>query len=291
MFCGKALFSILLPENFNYTKKNDARTDEPTVKIIKGVLLEGAINKSQLGQAHNSIIHVLYKEYGPDVAADFISNCQFIPNQYLQHRGFTVGIGDCIGNIDTQSEEIAYKCFIEAKDTETNISHERIRELKICAILDKARDMSMKLAKSKMASDNAFVDTVTSGSKGEFFNIAQITSMLGQQMHFGKRIQKSLNRGKRTLPHYPTTDGKGRYSITGSLPMDQEYESQGFIRHSFLHGMTPQEFYAHSVVGREGCSNTALQTANSGSTGPRTISKIIIIIEKKLLVPIRGRHT
>ena len=76
--------------------------------------------------------------------------------------------------------------------------------------------MSMKLAKNNLKEDNAFVATVTSGSKGEYFNITQITSMLGQQMHMGKRIQKTLNRGRRTLPHYPKENPT----------IEQEFESQ-----------------------------------------------------------------
>jgi DNA-directed RNA polymerase beta' subunit len=256
IYCGKSLFSLMLPKNFNYIKKNDVRKDEPVVKIVKGVLIEGALAKSNLGQAHNSIIHVLHKEYGMQYAIDFINNCQFISNQYLIHKGFSIGIKDCVAEEELQqkTEDIAYKCFIEAKTTETTISHDRIRELKIISILDKARDMSMILAKKKLKPDNAFISTVTSGSKGEYFNITQITSMLGQQMHMGKRIQKTLNRGHRTLPHYPKEN----------LTIEQEFESQGFIKHSFLHGLNPQEFIWHAVSGREGCSNTSLQTANSG---------------------------
>jgi DNA-directed RNA polymerase II subunit RPB1 len=254
LYCGKSLFSMMFPNTLTYTKKNDSRKDEPVVKIIKGVMVEGALSKTNLGQAHNSLIHVLHKEYGRDTAIDLLNNCQFIANQYLLHRNFSVGIRDCVSHIGKETEDIAYKCFIEAKDTEMSISHERIRELKMCSILDKARDMSMRLARSKLDDDNAFVATVTSGSKGEYFNITQITSMLGQQMHMTKRIQKTLNRGRRTLPHYPAQD----------LTIEQEFESQGFIKHSFLHGLNPQEFIWHAISGREGCSDTAMKTANSG---------------------------
>ena len=254
LYCGKSLFSLMFPITFNYIKKNDIRPEEPNVKIVKGVMIEGALAKGNLGSAHNSIIHVLHKEYGMEKSIDFINNCQFISNHYLIHRSFSIGIKDCITDISDQTEEIAYKCFIEAKSTESSISHEKIRELKVCAILDKARDMSMKLSKSKLGKDNAFVSTVTAGSKGEMFNITQIMSMLGQQMHMGKRIQKTLNRGRRTLPHYPTENPT----------IEQEFESQGFIKHSFLHGLNPQEFIWHAVSGREGCSDTSMKTANSG---------------------------
>lgn len=264
LYCGKSLFSIMLPPTLTYTKKNDARKDQPVVKIVKGVLIEGALNKNNLGSAHNSLIHVIHKEYGMDEAIDFINNVQFISNQYLLHRSFTVGIEDCLANISKKTEDIAYRCFIEAKDTETTISHEKIRELKICSILDKARDMSQKLAKDHLLSkdrDNAFVATVTSGSKGDYFNITQITSMLGQQMHMGKRIQKNFNRGKRTLPCYPKEN----------LTIEQEFESQGFIKSSFLKGLNPQEFIWHSISGREGCSDTSMKTASSGYVQRRMV--------------------
>ena len=35
LYCGKSLFSLMLPNTFSYTKKNDSRKDEPVVKIIK----------------------------------------------------------------------------------------------------------------------------------------------------------------------------------------------------------------------------------------------------------------
>lgn len=254
IYSGKSLLSLMLPKTLDYTKKNDARKDEPTVRIVKGVMLEGAINKANIGSGHNTLIHVLYKEYGQDIAIDFVNNVQFIPIQYLTHSSFSIGIQDCVNDLSEKTEQIAYKSFIEAKDAEENIAHPKIRELKICAILDKARDRAQKLAKDKMVVGNGFVSTVTAGSKGEYFNITQITSMLGQQIHMGQRIQKNMNRGKRTLPHYPKEN----------IGIEQEFESQGFIKHSFLHGLNPQEFIWHAVSGREGISDTALKTASSG---------------------------
>lgn len=270
LYCGKNLFSLMLPKNFNYSKKNDARKDEPIVKIVKGVLLEGAINKSQLGQGHNTIIHVLHKEYGMEKAIDFLNNVQFIGNQYLTHRSYTIGIEDCLTTSQKKYEEIVYKCFIESKDAEANISHEKIRELKITSILDKARDMSMKIAKSSLKEDNGFVGTVSAGSKGEMFNIVQINSMLGSQMHMGARIQPVFNREKRTLPHYPIEN----------QTLEQEFESRGFVKSSFLRGLNPQEFIFHSMAGREGISQTSMNTSSSGYT-QRKMVKVMEDIQIK----------
>ena len=60
----------------------------------------------------------------------------------------------------------------------------------------------MKLAKDALADDNNFISTVTSGSKGDYFNIAQIAGLLGQQNFSGGRIKPALNKGRRSIPHY-----------------------------------------------------------------------------------------
>lgn len=252
-FNGKGLMSLSLPENFNYESKNDANEAEPVVRIYKGVLYEGVINKNDFG-SHNSIIQLLYKEYGKDVTSTFVDNIQFITNKWLCMSGFSVGIRDCIATKTSEIEDAIEKCFMEASGIEETTSHPGIREVRVNASLSKARDIGMRIAKNALGKDNAFKATVGAGSKGDFFNISQITGVIGQQNLQGKRVPKHLNKGTRTLPHYPF----------GEIPKDMEYESRGFIRHSFVHGLNPQEFFFHAMSGREGITDTALGTSKSG---------------------------
>jgi len=112
-----------------------------------------------------------------------------------------------------------------------------------------------------MSKTNNLLSTVYSGSKGDFFNIAQLTGILGQQNLLGKRVMHSLNHGKRTLPHYPF----------GKMHCEEEYESRGFVRHSFIEGLNPQEFFFHAMSGREGICDTAMGTAKSGYIQRRII--------------------
>ena len=81
----------------------------------------------------------------------------------------------------------------------------------------------MRIAKNGMSLDNNFIKTVTSGSKGNFFNIAQIAGLLGQQNIYGQRIQPVFNKGTRSLPHYP-------FDITKD---HKKYEARGFVTSSF----------------------------------------------------------
>ena len=114
-----------------------------------------------------------------------------------------------------------------------------------------------------MFKENHFISTVQSGAKGQFFNIAQITGLLGQQQILGGRIPYTLSNNTRSLPHYPFREEE--YSD------DQRYESKGFIRSCFAKGLNPKEFYLHSMTGREGITDTAMKTATSGYIQRRMI--------------------
>lgn len=256
LYTGKGLISMMLPDDLFYTKKTDASKTQPIVKIYKGVLYSGVFNKSIVGSSHNSLIQILHKEYDEEVCIKFINNIQFITNAWLLHYSFSIGMEDCISKPGTEDmiKETVLRCFMEAKHIQETTQHPRIKEARINAALGKAKDIGMKMAREAMDESNGFVSTVVSGSKGDFFNIAQISGIVGQQNIMGHRINPVINRGNRTLPHY-------QYD---NLDLEDEFESRGFIRNSFLKGLNPKEFWFHSMSGREGVSDSAMKTADSG---------------------------
>ena len=261
-YTGKGLFSLMLPEDLCYVRENKGNPTEPTVRIHKGVLWEGTINKSILGSSHGSLIQILYKEYSADVAVEFINNVQFIAYAWLLQFGFSIGIDDCVATKTSEIDHVVTKSFVEAQGIEETTTNPLIREVKVTASLSKARDNGMKIAKEALGLENNFVSTVTSGSKGDFFNIAQITGVLGQQNFSGARIPKTMTGCTRTLPFYPLETEE--HETNNALSKELEYESRGFIRNSFIHGINPREFWFHAVTGREGVTDTAMKTAQSG---------------------------
>tara|TARA_Y100000389_G_scaffold90627_2_gene87182 strand:- start:2715 stop:5459 length:2745 start_codon:yes stop_codon:yes gene_type:complete len=257
VFTGKGLISLFLPKDLFYEKKNDANAEEPYIRIYKGVLYEGTLDKSILGSSYNSLIQIIHKEYSATKAAHFIDCIQFVTNEWNLIKLFTVGLGDCLVSSSDKQEEIndvIKKCYIEAEGIKTTTNHDGIREMRVNAVLGKAKDIGLRIAKDSFSKDNNFLSTVKSGSKGDFFNIAQITGLLGQQNLKGSRIPLYLNNGRRSLPHYPFEN----------LSPEMEYESRGFISSSFINGLNPREFYFHAMSGREGISDTAMGTATSG---------------------------
>ena len=75
--------------------------------------------------------------------------------------------------------------------------------------------------------NNNFFIMANSGAKGKPVNIMQIMGALGQDIFKGKRIEKEVN--NRTLPHFHQND---------DTPL-----ARGYIEHSYLDGLSPQEFF------------------------------------------------
>uniref|UniRef100_A0A6C0K2D0 DNA-directed RNA polymerase n=1 Tax=viral metagenome TaxID=1070528 RepID=A0A6C0K2D0_9ZZZZ len=260
---GKMLFSLLLPDDFFQEDHNKTDLEEPEMKIEEGLLLRGAIGKSNLSKGANSIITLLYHEYGEARCVRFLNEVQFLTNHFLMYHGFSIGVGDCkVTKYDEIQKNIS-RAFTKAKSIEEHTQDPRLREVYILYALSGARDTGMAIAQRALETTNNFLSTVTSGAKGDYFNIAQITGLLGQQNLNGERIQPTLNNFSRTLPHYPVE--KVHYDE------DMSFESRGFIRSSFIHGLKPREYFFHAMTGREGITDTAMKTATSGYIQRRMI--------------------
>lgn len=249
--CGKLVFSSLFPEDFQYEHEG------MKVQIKDGILLSGALNKATLGRSLNSIIHVLAKEYGCQTAADFITETQWLINRWLQDRGFSVGFRDCEISDRSEIESILDQADIEVEAIykrpgfHNKKKHEQYLETTISTALDKVKNTGQRLAAKKvLCDDNRLKIMCDSGSKGQPINLSQITGIVGQQKKDGKRMEKELTNGKRALAYFDDDS--------------ESPESRGFVKNSYLRGLTPAEFFWHAMGGREGLLGTACKTADTG---------------------------
>lgn len=264
VFTTRGLLSLILPDDLYYECKNDKHPNEPIVKIHSGVIIEGAFDKTIIGGSHKSLIQVIHKEYGVEFAANFIDNIQFVTSGWLATSGFTVSLEDCMITSEeniTSIKSTLTECYTKAQGIEEGTINPGIREVRVTGALSQAKDIGMRIAKGAMKKTNNLLATVDSGAKGDYFNIAQITGLLGQQNLEGERVPKTLNHGKRTLPHYPF----------GEMEKEREYESRGFIADSFIRGLRPESYFFHAMSGREGICDTATRTADSGYVQRRIV--------------------
>ena len=272
IFNGHSLFSILLPNDFEYECINNLSPDKKNVVVIRGVLISGTLNKVAIGSSSGSLIHHIAKDYDYQTACDFVTNYQILICDWLIHHGFTISLSDCITRNTDVIEEEMNKGFLKTVSQLKDEKDERILEAKLINILNKTTEVGQKLSKKALDDDNNIVAVVTSGAKGNEFNITQITGAVGQQNISGERVPKTY--GGRTLPHYKKYSQLLNFTerIPEELLKDESvdlipylrkmFEARGFVSNSYYQGLNPQEFFFHCAGGREGLIDTAVKSVS-----------------------------
>ena len=234
---------------------------EPSVVIKNGQLLEGVMDKNNLGEGAGLMLRNINKDYGRDFALDMLSKLFRLGIMFLMKRGFTIQIDDTDMPADVQKKidetvekaEAAVKELISAYynnnlEAFPGRSIKETLELKILEILNHARNETGRLVAENANQASHTIIMANSGARGSLLNLAQIAACVGQQALRGKRIEKGYK--NRTLSFFQ----KG----------DLEPEAHGFIRKGFKHGMQPAEFFFQAMVGRDSLMDTALRTPKSG---------------------------
>jgi DNA-directed RNA polymerase II subunit RPB1 len=175
------------------------------IKVENGSLKSGVLTKGAFGAASQGAIHVIYNDFGPKRAAQFINDVQNIVTKYNLFAGFSVGPSDLISNIET--DDFIKKTIADGKKkiadimssvhagTFTNISGRpdgEELENKITSALKDINSQINKNVNSSLEKTNRMVQMVKSGAKGSDLNIAQMMALLGQQFVSGKRMQYTL---------------------------------------------------------------------------------------------------
>jgi len=242
---GRILLSILFPDDFYYSKKTKDEDEvvegqDPNILIENGVLISGDLIKSALGAKSGSIVHILFIEYGADVACDFISNAQFLCHRWFPSHSFSFGISDCLNHKEDEIQKTIDTAFTKCDEILKNNEMNEDTEQLLITELNNASVIGQKLTKEGMNKgiNNAMVICTYSGAKGDYVNCSQISAYLGQQNIMGERVEKRISNGTRTLPHFDFNE---------NTP-----ESRGFIDKSFIKGLTPTQYFFHAQSGREG---------------------------------------
>ncbi|OAX40478.1 beta and beta-prime subunits of DNA dependent RNA-polymerase [Rhizopogon vinicolor AM-OR11-026] len=230
----------------------DPKSSNPNGEIIFGV-----VEKKTVGASQGGLVHVVFREKGPEATRDLFTGIQMVVNFWLFHNGFSIGIGDTIAGpkLTVEIIEDAYHDRLKALP---GMTIRESFESKVEGELNRARDDSGQYAQKNLKDDNNVKQMVTAGSKGSYINISQMSVCVGQQSVEGRRIPFGFRH--RTLPHF-TKD-------------DFSPEARGFVENSYLRGLTPQEFFFHAMAGREGLIDTAVKTAETGYIQRRLVKAL-----------------
>ena len=253
VFQGRQVISACLPDINIHSKR----------VIIDQTGLSGdgpndALRKSHFSSKSDGMVYVAFQEHGPYVASDMIDDIRGVVTYYMLKQGFSVGVSDLITTPKQKSEmrRIVDDCRNAIRDELVNIhtnggnTPQASRAYLDAKLQGKGKEASDRIQSEvkETADKGRYMAMVNAGSKGNALNIQQMMGCLGQQVVDGKLIAYGFE--NRTLPHY--------------CKYDDSMESRGFVSNSFMEGLTPQEFFFHSMTGREGLIDTAVKTAQTG---------------------------
>ncbi|MDI6917620.1 MAG: DNA-directed RNA polymerase subunit A' [Thermoplasmatales archaeon] len=287
---GKQIFSLLLPKDLNMDfrasicklcdicKKHGCR-DDAYVMIKNGNLVTGVIDGRAIGAFKGKILDKIVRDYGKDAGREFIDKVTKLAIIAITIKGFTTGIDDedIPEEAKKQIEEIMKKA---EKDVNTLIDAYKIAlvdpskkgaleqmpgrsiqetlEVELMKVLGRARDDAGKVAGKHLGMDNPAVIMAVSGARGSMLNLSQMAGSIGQQSVRGERIKRGYQ--DRTLPHFQKDDLSSG--------------ARGFVKSSYKSGLTPTEYFFHSMGGREGLVDTAVRTSRSGYMQRRMINAL-----------------
>ncbi len=283
LWSGKQIFSLFLPKGFNYVLKASicqschrckfADCENDAYVIVKdGILHSGVIDENSIGaEKSESIYHRIVKDYGTQIASNFLNSICKLLKEFLTMRGFGYSLDELdlspkthrkISKLITLTNTKVHE-LIEKYDQGTlsrlpGQTLEESLEIFIMNELSKARDKSGNITDAFFGMDNHGIIMTRTGARGSSLNIGQMTACLGQQSVRGKRIFRGYK--NRTLAHFE--------------PRDQSPRARGFVVSSYRDGLDPIEFFFHATGGREGLVDTAVRTQQSGYMQRRLINAL-----------------
>ncbi|GFS26302.1 DNA-directed RNA polymerase subunit [Elysia marginata] len=285
LWTGKQVFSLLMKPNKkcevkvnlrtkgkNYTRDEDLCSNDSFVVIHNSEIMCGYLDKATLGSgSKKTIFYHILRDYGEEAGADALSRLARICPAFLSHHGFSIGIGDVtpgeglIRSKQNLLDKGYFTCDGYIRDFEEGTlqpqpgcTEEETLEAKILKELSVIRDHAGEACRVELHKTNSPLNMAVCGSKGSFINISQMIACVGQQAVSGKRVPNGFE--DRALPHFP------RFS--------KDPAARGFVSNSFYTGLTPTEFFFHTMAGREGLVDTAVKTAETGYMQRRLVKSL-----------------
>lgn len=285
LWTGKQVFSLILRPNRSsdvlaclrtkgksYTSGEEMCVNDAYVLIRNSELLSGRMDKDTLGSGSKSnIFYNLFHDYGSRHAADAMWRLARLSTLYIQDQGFSIGIGDVTPShalLSTKQELVSAgygRCeeYIEQLKNGQLQAHpgcnkEETLEAVCLKELSSVRDHVGRACLRELHRTNSPLIMALCGSKGSVINISQMIACVGQQAINGHRVPNDFE--DRSLPHFENDD--------------RSPQARGFVENSFFTGLTPIEFFFHTMAGREGLVDTSVKTAETGYMQRRLVKAL-----------------
>ncbi len=281
---GRQVMSTIIPKGLDVQLKNRDLQDlgcapeDYQVSIADGKLLTGVLSTKGYDEVSRGLVHAIYNDRGPQELTTFLNNTQKLICDWLVLSGFSVGISDLATTPEVQKQlrdkvrDMKVAVYQKLHDVQTGKfenastkSNDMYFESQVSSLLNKGHKELQKIGMSCFESrSNRMLNMIHGGSKGGAINFTQMVACVGQQTIDSARVSDGFE--NRTLPHF--------------TKFDDGPESRGFVENSFIAGLTPQEFFFHSMGGRTGLIDTAVKSV----TGDTPIVIIEGGVSKRVLI-------
>jgi DNA-directed RNA polymerase II subunit RPB1 len=244
-----------------YEDGEDASVSNNVLEITNGKYLRGQAEKGVFGSGTKGILNRICNDFGNMACSKYIDDLQQVITEYMKTSAYSVGISDLISDRKTtemvlhvisskmnEVKEINDKIHLGILENNSGKTNAQEFEIQVGNVLNNATSETGKIGVKSLDASNRFVKIVKSGSKGSMLNISQMISCLGQQSIDGKRVPYGFD--NRTLPHF------SKY--------DDSPEARGFVKNSYISGLTAPELFFHAMGGRMGLIDTAVKTSQTG---------------------------
>lgn len=277
---GRAGLNLIGKSSTPGNRWGSSSNEEGKVIFKDSELLCGILDKAQLGPSAGGLFHSVHEIYGHTITGKLIGILGRLFTRFLNMRAFTCGMDDLqltpkgdqarkerLKDADRIGREVAIKYVTLDQNPVEDLDAELTRRLEDALRDDEKQeglDSVYNTRSSSLSSDitfsclpsglekpfpyNQMQSMTISGAKGSAVNANLISCNLGQQVLEGRRVPVMIS-GK-TLPSF--------------RPFDTSLSAGGYISGRFLTGIKPQEYYFHTMAGREGLIDTAVKTSRSG---------------------------
>ena len=281
VWSGKQLFSLTLPSDLTLEFRANiwARCDCPplackhdaNVVIENGVLKAGVIDKKAIAYEKGAVLDAIARNNGMSRARQFLDEMSRLAITAIGLKGLSTGIDDedvpegalkeihaALSAAHVRVNELVAQYRKGELEQMPGRSLEETLEVMVRRELGQARDTAGDIAGRYLGLENPAVILAKSGARGSMLNLTQMAGAVGQQSVRGERLMRGFVH--RTLPHFER----------GDLGAD----ARGFVSSSYKRGLSPTEYFFHSMGGRESLVDTAVRTSRSGYMQRRLINAL-----------------
>jgi len=264
---------------------------EHQVVVRDGELLQGVIDKGQIGATEFGLVHSAYEVYGAGVCAELLSVFGKLFTYYLQWAGHSCGICDLSLTPDTEerraklrddSVEVGLRAAADFVDVQVAPGADLALGSKLFNRIHKA--LALKIVRGHGAGEpvGAQLDGVMAGAMhGVASAVVKTCLPDGLTRKFpGNCFALMTNSGAKgsLVNHTQVSCGLGQQALEGRrvpltaagrtlpcfAPFDPRPRAGGYVGDRFFSGVRPAEYYFHCMAGREGLVDTAVKTSRSG---------------------------